>query len=174
MLANIINGKPSSESKNSKWGKTTLIVASPALIAQWDQEIRKHCFTSRENKKHGIGMVLQHRAGSRIVSNDIESIMREADIVLTTYSEICGSYPKKMFPPNLVTEAQKNAHWQKLFEEEAGVFHKLRFLRVVIDEAAVIKNYKSHTSQACVALQGKHCWAISGTPVMNSLSEFYP
>ena len=90
MLANIVNGKPASSGKrrekSEKKKKTTLIVASPALITQWNQEIRTHCLSDRENK-HGIGRVIQHRAGSRIQSNDAVGLLESADIVLTTYHE---------------------------------------------------------------------------------------
>lgn len=83
MLANIVNGKPNVGKKP----KTTLIVASPALVSQWAREIRKHCQTRRENK-HGIGVVLEQRAGHRIKEEEAEEVFENADIVLTTYHEV--------------------------------------------------------------------------------------
>ena len=50
----------------------------------------------------------------------------------------------------------------------------MKFHRVVLDESQAFKNYKSHLSQACCALEAKHYWTLSGTPVMNNLQEFYP
>jgi len=43
----------------------------------------------------------------------------------------------------------------------------------VLDEAQAIKNHKSLTSLACRALSAKHNWAISGTPLLNGIEEFY-
>ena len=174
MLANIINGKPTTEPKSRDSScRTTLIVATPALIAQWDQEIRAHCFSKREHK-HGIGRILHHRAGSRINGNEIEATLKEADVVFTTYNEVSKSNPRMIFPPNLVTQAQKAAYWDDVWEKDRGVLHRVKWHRVVLDEASAIKNHKSHTSISCVALEANHHWAISGTPVQNSLAEFYP
>lgn len=80
MLANIVNGKPSDKKKP----RATLIIASPALVSQWVREIRTHCQTRRESP-HGIGVYLEHRAGSRIKSDNAEQILENADVVLTTY-----------------------------------------------------------------------------------------
>lgn len=170
MLANIVNGKPKEKGKV----KTTLIVASPALVTQWAQEIRTHCQSHHESKQHGIGGVLQYRAGSRINSNDDKEFLESADIVLTTYTEVLRSHPKPIFPPNLVTAEQKDAHWKKQWEEDRGILHRMKFLRVVLDEAQAIKNHRSQTSISCRALDAKHYWAITGTPIQNNLLEFYP
>ncbi|KAK3684392.1 hypothetical protein LTR37_020327 [Vermiconidia calcicola] len=169
MLANIVNGKASANSKN----RATLIVASPALVSQWDQEIRQHCDTRRENI-HGLGRVMRYHSGSRVQSNDIEDMLQSADIVLTTYTEVCRSYPKAVMPSHLVTASQKDTHWRHLWETQRGILHRVRWFRVVLDEAQSIKNHQSHTSMACRALNTSISWAVTGTPILNSIKEFYP
>ncbi|KAK3613111.1 hypothetical protein LTR56_028063 [Elasticomyces elasticus] len=184
MLANIVNGKP----KKGAERRATLIVASPALgkllasrdeylltllVAQWAHEIGKHTESDRENKDYGVNWIQNH-AGARLKCNDNISEMSSKDIVLTTYGEICKSYPKASYPPELVTSKSKDEWWAKQFEEEKGDLHRVPWLRVVLDEAQAIKNHKSHTSNACRALESEHNWAITGTPVQNTIAEFYP
>ncbi|EMC91603.1 hypothetical protein BAUCODRAFT_79159 [Baudoinia panamericana UAMH 10762] len=169
MLANIINGKPPEKEEH----RATLIVASPALVSQWRAEIEKHSWSKRENK-HGIGTIIESRAGCRLQSNNSEELLEQADIVLTTYHEVGQSYPKAIFPPQLVTSKQKEEWWKHHYEENRGILHRARFYRVVLDEAHAIKNHKGHISNACRGLTAKHRWAITGTPIMNNIKEFYP
>ena len=168
-IANIVNGAPRDKTKT----RATLIVASPALVTQWDEEIRRHCQSKKENKQHGIGRVLQWRAGHRINSNDILGMLEEADVVLTTYNEVSKSYPKPIIPPHITTALHKDRWWSAFYEENKGPLHSVDFLRIVLDEAQAIKNHRSHTSMACRALKGRFKWAITGTPVQNSIKEFY-
>lgn len=51
--------------------------------------------------------------------------------------------------------------------------HKIKWHRVVLDEAQAIKNHKSLTSLSCCALPDKNFWAISGTPLLNGVEIFY-
>lgn len=83
------------------------------------------------------------------------------------------SYPKAIVPAELTTAAQKDAWWKVFYEENRGILHQVKWLRVVLDEAQAIKNHRSHTSMACRALTAKHYWAITGTPIMNNTKEFY-
>jgi SNF2 family DNA or RNA helicase len=62
----------------------------------------------------------------------------------------------------LVSAAQKAAYWKDLWDNERGPLFRVKFLRVVLDEAAAIKNHLSQTSVACRSLEAFHYWAISG------------
>ncbi|KAF1992922.1 hypothetical protein P154DRAFT_451550 [Amniculicola lignicola CBS 123094] len=162
MLANIINGRAPKDSTI----KTTLIVASPSLLTQWESEIERHTDGSLE--------ILRYGTGSRIKSSQSFHILGIHDIVLTTYSEVMGSYPKNNPPIHCETAQQKIDWWKGVWEKSRGVLHRMHFHRVVLDEAQAIKNHTSRTSIACRALIADHRWAISGTPIMNSLQELYP
>jgi len=168
MLANIVNGKPLQKAKC----RTTLIVASAALVSQWAREIDDKVYTDKQSK-HGIGRVKQYHASAQIKSNqELEELM-ECDIVLTTYTQVQKSYPKADIPAEYTTADQKNGWWKNHYERRRGPLHRVKWFRVVLDEAQAIKNHKSLTSMACRALSGKHNWAVSGTPLQNGIEEFY-
>ncbi|OAL54395.1 hypothetical protein IQ07DRAFT_558454 [Pyrenochaeta sp. DS3sAY3a] len=159
-LANIVNGRPPKEHKGPK---TTLIVAAPALLSQWMSEIERHTdcnFT-----------ILRFGALNR---NQPHTILTRYDIVLATYHEVAASYPKNEPPESCVTADQKLAWWKDAYETCRGPLHRTMFLRCVLDEAQAIKNYQSRTSIACRALMANYKWALSGTPILNSLTELYP
>lgn len=161
--ANIVNGQPH---KGTKALRTTLIVASPALLTQWKSEIEQHTDYGLE--------ILRYGAGNRVDSTDPSTILGTQDIVLTTYTEVMRSYPKNEPPIECQTAQQKINWWKEEFEKNRGILHRLKFLRVVLDEAQIIKNHLGRTSVACRALMARHRWALSGTPVLNSLTELYP
>jgi hypothetical protein len=164
MLANIINGRPPKEKKD---GRATLIVACPALVQQWKEEIQLHC------EEKAAGAIMVYRSNRLESTRDME-IMEAHDIILTTYTEVMKSYPK-MEPPIEMTELpDKQAWWKNEYETKRGPLHRMRFLRVVLDEAQAIKNHTGRTSIACRGLIADHKWALSGTPVLNGITELYP
>lgn len=105
---------------------------------------------------------------------ELIQIMLSYDIVLTTYGEVSKSYPKQECPPEIDNDDDYDQWWKAHFEENRGIFHSTKFKRVVLDEAQHIKNHTSHVSMACRALDSDYRWAITATPVMNSLTEFFP
>ncbi|KAF1939035.1 hypothetical protein EJ02DRAFT_353105 [Clathrospora elynae] len=163
MLANMVNGQPA---KGAKGPRTTLLIATPALLTQWKNEIDQH--TDCKFK------VMRYGAGTRLDSTNASDVLGAHDIILTTYTEIMRSYPKNDPPIGFQTVEQKMEWWKEVYEKERGVLHRMMFLRIVLDEAQAIKNHTSRTSIACRALMGHHKWALSGTPILNSLTELYP
>ncbi|KAF2645627.1 hypothetical protein P280DRAFT_531914 [Massarina eburnea CBS 473.64] len=162
MLANIVNGHPG----NNAPIKTTLLVASPALLTQWSREIELH--TNRRL------IVMKYASGNRIDSNRTEEVLNHHDIILTTYAEIMRSYPKNEPPIECQSVEQKISWWKYTYETQRGALHRMMFHRIVLDEAQAIKNHTGRTSIACRALMAHHKWALSGTPILNSLTELYP
>jgi SNF2 family DNA or RNA helicase len=96
------------------------------------------------------------------------------DIILTTYGEVRKSYPVYKPPMHLVTEQAKNDWWANFYKEKVGELHRMKFRRVVLDEAQAIKNHESKTSVAVRQLKSHFKWCISGTPIQNYIEEFYP
>lgn len=143
MLANIINGKPP---KDKKDGRATLIVASPALVEQWKEEIKVHCHPWAH------GAIMTWRAGSRIDSTEALKVMDSHEIILTTYTDVMKSYPKTEPPIEITDPEDKQVWWMNEWEEKRGPLHRMRFLRVVLDEAQAIKNHTGRTSIACRGL----------------------
>ena len=149
--------------KNPEEPKCTLIVCSPALIQQWEREIETHADPNVFqviNRFYGSESSKTRRKGA-------EYQMESADILFTTYGEVVRSYPKRTLPKDIKATDAKLKWWENEWNVNRGFLHRAHFYRVVLDEAQVIKNHKSHTSIACRALMARHRWAISGTPIQN-------
>lgn len=76
--------------------------------------------------------------------------MNQYDIILTSYAIYAAEY---------------NAN---------TVFATTTFLRVILDEAHVIRNESSQRSKACMNIKAKFKWIVSGTPIHNRVEDLYP
>lgn len=150
--------------------RCTLIVSTPALVTQWENEIRKHAesvtFPSMF-KYHG-------KEFTRTYGPDAQKMVQMADVVFTSYQQVWKSYPKYRPPKHIILPEKKREWWTQQYEENRSILHRVHFHRIVLDEAQVIKNHLSQISIACRGLMGKHRWAISGTPIQNRVEEFFP
>ncbi|KAA6409187.1 MAG: hypothetical protein FRX48_06740 [Lasallia pustulata] len=148
--------------------KTTLVVGTPALVAQWSEEIDTHV------EKNALGIVVRYHSNSRIWGTDAILLLQQASVILTTYGEVLRSYPKNNPPIDLLSYEKKKEWWEAHYKENRGLLHRLPFWRVVLDEAQAIKNRESQTSIACRGLTAVNRWALSGTPVQNNVMELFP
>ncbi|KAK4106971.1 hypothetical protein N658DRAFT_37157 [Parathielavia hyrcaniae] len=143
----------------------TLIVAPKRLINQWYDEIKKHCSKKMRN-------VLEYTAG-RAPKDDQ---FKEASIILTNYEQLAKQLPptsklKKIEDLRLKGDLK----WKAALREHCpGIFFKIDWHRVVLDEAHLINNRSSQTSMACRLLVRKYSRALTGTPMANNTDEFFP
>lgn len=54
-----------------------------------------------------------------------------------------------------------------------GALAKLKWFRVILDEAQTIKNHSTRVSKSCCELKAKKRWCLSGTPIQNSVNELF-
>lgn len=147
---------------------TTLIICTAGLIHQWEQEIVRH------KEPSTFPCVIRHHAGSKINGPGAIKALQAADIVITTYDEVRKSYPKFKPPGHLTLPADIRAWWKSYYTKERGLLHQVYWYRTILDEAQAIKNRESQTSIACRGLNSKLRWAVSATPIQNSVEELYP
>ncbi len=141
--------------------KITLLVVPSAVIRQWQSEIMVHV-------SPGIFKKVMHYRAKQEISTEI---LKDCDILITSYGEVMNSYP---WPDPEELKTTNIAQWTLENWKRRGNLHQLPFYRVVLDEAHMIKNYRSRTSIACSALDARFRWALTGTPILNRLEELYP
>ncbi|GES64754.1 SNF2 family helicase [Aspergillus terreus] len=166
-LANIVDGRQTDENDPVK---TTLIVVPSHLVTHWVTQITKHCDMG------AIGRIAQYHAKSRIMSTtaaETAQILQDMGVIITTYEEVRRSYPKITIPKATTDKEQIAQLWDELFENELGPLHRIKFLRIILDEGHTIRNHTASVSIAVRALTAKYKWILSGTPVLNYPEEFY-
>ncbi|PGH19530.1 hypothetical protein AJ80_03865 [Polytolypa hystricis UAMH7299] len=150
--------------------KTTLIVVPSHLVRNWMDEIERHF-------KPGVfGKILCQCPGSRIDGLEAEESIQSYGIVITTYNEVLKSCPVcNLDPPSACASETDDGSWfTNHFYENCGPLHRVKFRRIILDEAHQIKNYQARTSVAIRSLSAKYRWVMSGTPIHNGTDELYP
>lgn len=135
----------------------TLVVCPLSLLYQWKEEAEKKVATS-------LRIRIYHGAERRRTAN-----FYDYDIVLTTYSCLMYDHPAV---PSQSWGARKFT-WKRIScpYHVAGPLLRTKWLRVVLDEAQMIKNPCARTAYAARALSAQYRWCLSGTPVQNKVDE---
>ncbi|KAF8507571.1 SNF2 family N-terminal domain-containing protein, partial [Hysterangium stoloniferum] len=138
--------------------KSTLIVAPAALLEQWKAEI-----TQRTTE----GMFKVHIHHGKEKFRRVDEV-RQYDIVITTYQTLYADFPKKK---KVEGEPDDDSSDEDI--ESWGPLAKTAWHRVVLDEAQCIRNRATRSSKCVARLTATYRWALTGTPVTNSLSDLY-
>ncbi|KAH7068352.1 SNF2 family N-terminal domain-containing protein [Paraphoma chrysanthemicola] len=80
--------------------------------------------------------------------------------------------PDTVLPNIVFTTYQTIAYEQRSGSAAPGSLSAYVWRRIILDEAHIVRNHRTSTARAIAALKSKTRWAISGTPVQNSLTDF--
>ncbi|KAM5539722.1 hypothetical protein V8D89_006535 [Ganoderma adspersum] len=180
-LTRIVEGRPSSKDKKAGYSGSTLIIAPVALVSQWESETKKYTSGLR---------VVQHHGASRTTD---PAELERAHIVVTSYSTVTSEYGA--FVPDSKNEGKGKGKGKKKGQEsdsdedsddftkrikastrrgkQKDALFRVKWWRVVLDEAHNIKNRNTKAAIACCALDSKFRWCLTGTPMQNNVEEIY-
>lgn len=160
----------------------TLVVCPSTVLYQWEEEIRSK--TPRRLTDFGDNRVYVYHGKSKGIT---PQTLARFQVVLTTYGTMTQELPefkrpveKQMYggnePIDLVEEDEDGASGKGKKRKRTvsgGPLYQVKWHRVVLDEAQVIKNHRTVAAHAAWALNADRRWCLSGTPIQNSVDDLY-
>lgn len=169
----------------------TLVVCPASILKQWASEI-----SAKVTESSKLSVLIYH-GGSRITD---PTELAKYDVVVTTYTIVGNEVPNQdsdddMEQKNsekygicpdfaagnkrkLPKETKKMVNKKKKLNSsegdiDGGPLARVRWFRVVLDEAQTIKNHRTKSARACCGLRAKRRWCLSGTPMQNTIDDLY-
>ena len=136
----------SSLSQAEKYNQTTLIVTPKSTLQSWKEQFDLHAH---------YGKILVHYYAGNKRKSSMPPLLGY-DVVVTTYG---------------VLTAEKNRKAKEGCNEDQPLLAN-NWLRVVLDEAHVIRNASTKQCATVCALKARHRWCLTGTPIQNTVEDF--
>lgn len=124
---------------------TLVVVPSLLILEEWKTEVRKHTVA-------GALQITKYHGHERVAT---AAELLSQDIVLTTYGTVAMEH-------------------RRSYRGGREVLFYLRWFRVVLDEAHTIRSPRTAQCKAILALNAKHHWCLTGTPVSNKIDDLAP
>lgn len=137
----------------------TLVVCPASVVKQWAKEIY-----DKVSDEHKLSVLVYH--GKNRTKDPIQ--LAKYDVVVTTYALVTNEVPQ-----NPMLDFYDGKRGKESVRRSSGALAKVRWLRVVLDEAQTIKNHKTQVARACCSLKAKRRWCLSGTPIQNEIFDLY-
>ncbi|CAH2053537.1 unnamed protein product, partial [Thlaspi arvense] len=167
-IALILFQKLKSQSKprkpRSRKSGGTLIVCPASVVKQWEREIDENV-----SNEHKLYVLVYH--GSNRTKDPIE--LAKHDVVVTTYAIVTNEVPQTPLLDYYYERSKKRDRESTETTYYFGPLSRVRWLRVVLDEAQAIKNHRTQVAKACFSLRAKRRWCLSGTPIQNDVVDLY-
>lgn len=82
--------------------------------------------------------------------------------------------PKKKKKQNdFIDDSGEDSDDLRAARKKHGPLAMIHWYRVILDEAAQIRNKRTRAAQACFELDAENRWVLSGTLIVNSLQDMY-
>ncbi|XP_022926603.1 helicase-like transcription factor CHR28 [Cucurbita moschata] len=173
----------------------TLVVCPTSVLRQWADELH-----NKVSRKANLSVLVYHGSNRTkdpcelakydvvlttysIVSMEVpkqSAVDEEDDEKHNTEDQVILSmqFPSSKKRKNFSGSDKKHSKNKKgmdneTFESVARPLAKVRWFRVVLDEAQSIKNHKTQVARACWGLRAKRRWCLSGTPIQNAIDDLY-
>ncbi|CCW62310.1 unnamed protein product, partial [Phytomonas sp. EM1] len=124
----------------------TLVVCPSALLHVWLAELYR-CVVPAPS-------VMLYHGSNRRRRLSLFDLAQKYDYVLTSYQTLRHESSSKSASP--------------------GKLYMIRWQRIVLDEAHAIRTASAQQTRACLKLSGVCKWAVTATPVYNSLNDLFP
>ncbi|KAG8735272.1 hypothetical protein FRC10_010802, partial [Ceratobasidium sp. 414] len=159
--------------------QSTLIVAPAALLDQWRQEIV-------DRTDDDMFRIRIHHGKDKLKT---AAEVKKYDIIITTFQTLTNEFPaddeelkKRMKQKKkrvkrdedgfIISDSEDNKGRNKKTNGR-GPLASTQWYRVVLDEAQNIRNRATRSSRMMALLDAEYRWALTGTPVTNSLADLY-
>lgn len=137
----------------------TLIVCPDILLSQWKEELARHAPSLVVSTYRGVPALTPLEIA---FDQNGDSIFATYDVVLCSYETMAREFPYAT-KPNVKTRMQT--------EQNSTPLTKLRWWRIVMDEAQMFSQGASNAGKLLRDLLSVNRWAVSGTPVRKDFSD---
>ncbi|QDZ23851.1 SNF2 domain-containing protein [Chloropicon primus] len=139
------------EAKNVE--RPTLVVCPLSVIHNWESQVAEHLHPG------ALRVLVYHGQGRNKAVKDIPC---DYDLVITTYQtlgmEIVVKKGKRL-PEEERVQKKSKLDWDCLID--------IKWKRIVLDEAHIIRNRATRGFSAAALLEGETRWCLTGTPYVN-------
>ncbi|XP_030837524.1 helicase-like transcription factor isoform X1 [Strongylocentrotus purpuratus] len=124
--------------------RATLILCPLSVLSNWIDQFREHVADELQ-----VNVCLYYGAEKKKLKADY---LKQQDVVITTYSTVAAEFKAK---------------------QEKATLQTIEWRRIVLDEGHTIRNHGTLQTQAAHALKAQCKWALTGTPIQNSIKDLW-
>jgi len=158
---------------NRPYVPPTLIVCPLSVMSNWQHQVESHVVENH------LRICVYHGPQRE---KDIRKL-KSYDVILTTYNILASEYidpeeeekkrNKRRGKAAASSVSDSPTSSPSLVVENDSPLFRIKFFRVILDEAHCIRDTKTRQSRAALALNCERRWALTGTPFQNRVGDAF-